>query len=142
MTDSELQAALTQSKLFDLNQVWWSPKDFFFFCLRISFQKHMISMQFLDDFKRAILVLSFFRQYFAMQLTVDVQAHANVFPHHNFGPEPIDDQVNFEPSRPMQNGMFTLKGMGALFTSSQPALIFVSPSVQQNGSDGQQHIDC
>jgi hypothetical protein len=43
------------------------------------------------------------------------QAHANVFPHHIFGPEPIDDQINFDPSRPIQNGMFSLKGKRALF---------------------------
>jgi hypothetical protein len=63
MADSDLQAALNQSKIFDLNQVTsleisdaFSP-----FSLTLSlvhmYQKQMISMQFLDDFKRAILVL-------------------------------------------------------------------------------------
>ena len=59
MADSDLQAALHQSKVFDLNQVVPNSSFSLPFCpySAIFVQKQMISMQFLDDFKRAILVL-------------------------------------------------------------------------------------
>jgi hypothetical protein len=61
MTDSELQAALNQSKVFDMNQVQLAVIfSWPLLPLRIlPLQKQMMSMQFLDDFKRAILVFSF-----------------------------------------------------------------------------------
>ena len=107
-------------------------------------------MQFLDDFKRAILVLVLLccSCVFHVHLLIIIrrllsQAHANLFPHHIFGPEPIDDQVNFDPSRPIQNGMFTLKGKRALFLSCLlDVLTFSGCSEQRDGSESPQHVDC
>lgn len=78
-----------------------------------------------------------------------LQAHANLFPHHTFGPGPIDDQVNFEPSRPIQTGMFSLKGKRDFLAASPPHAhahtgSLLTPDLEQrSGSEGQvEHVDC
>ena len=121
MADSDLQAALHQSRVFDLNQVrqrWPSrvspaptrpsqPETIDFHAISRRLQaRNLGDFTPLSSAKHSVCFCSSAPDppWHAMQ------AHANVFPHHSFGPEPIDDQVAFEPSRPISNGMFTLKG--------------------------------
>ncbi len=159
MADSELQAALNQSKVFDMNQVQlavifsWPLLPS---CVHV-LQKQMMSMQFLDDFKRAILVFSLVHSpsfdllheclliFMIISPSDLLQAHANLFPHHTFGPGSLDDQVNFEPSRPIQTGMFSLKGKRDFLAASRTHTgSLLTPVLEQrSGSEGQvEHVDC
>ena len=122
MADSDLQAALHQSKVFDLNQV--GQVMFSFLPLFSIFSEtngfNAISGRLQTRHPgTCFMLLSCCPEFYACLLIIIrcrlSQAHANVFPHHIFGPEPIDDQINFDPSRPIQNGMFSLKGKRALF---------------------------
>jgi hypothetical protein len=54
----------------------------------------------------------------------------------------MDDQVNFEPSKSIQSGMFSLKGKWNPLPRRYRVPCLPPCAEQQSGADVQQHIDC